>query len=516
MPIQNCDWRILRRSGQDRSSLFQRDAVPRRRHFRCLPGLILLAGLAGSALAGSAHLEIRNSGLFPEKGLESRVDFWEAVFTRYGRNEALLHDRQEVGLIYEVLQLEGDAEHDEAARRSQQQAVRSRVTAWEDRLRGLARTLREGATPPESDQALLARLQPYLGLGPRPEALEDLADRIHVHRGVREMYGEGWVRAGRYLPHMQGIFDEMGVPDEILAIPFFESSFRLDSRSRKQATGVWQFIRSTGKLFLKIDRHFDERLDPLLSTRGAGRYLLDAYGKLGSWPLAVMAYNHGLYGILRAKSTFGNNHLAIINYYSSSQFGYASRNYYPEFLAALRLLRDPQSHFDGLVPEKPWRFQEAPLANKMTLAAVLKKHRLDLDSFLEWNPSVIRPRAHLSSTLPAGFRLRLPAEAASAEPSAPTLPANTAAASAQPASPTKASPVPAVRTTPGPVQPTAAKPAAGRITAAPKPVRTHVVQAGETLYRLSVMYKTSVTQLRRWNNLRDNTIKTGQRLIVGK
>ena len=509
MPPRNHEVRDAQGSGQARSPFFYPGLHPGSRRLRRIAEVIFLTCLATWATAGKSHIDIRDSGLFSEKGLERRVDFWEAVFTRHGRNHALLHDRQEVGLVYEVVALEGDAEHDEAAWRAQQRIVKERTASWEDRLRTLARSIEAGASPGASDLELLSLIQTHLGVQAGPQLLEDLAGRLHVQRGVRELYGEGWVRSGRYLPHMQAIFSDMGVPDEILAIPFFESSFRTDSRSRKQATGVWQFIRSTGKLFLKIDRHFDERLDPLLSTRGAGRFLLDARRKLGSWPLAVMAYNHGLYGIMRAKSSFGNDPLTIIHYYSSSQFGYASRNYYPEFLAALRLLRDPEDHFSGDAPEAPWAFREIPLARKMTVAAVLKKHQVNFETFLDLNPSVIRQRAHLSSMLPAGFRLRLPADTPPEATARTPSPEDRPAKGAKPAATKPAAPPPAP-------SPAPAKPAPGAVRKSGTPVRTHVVQPGETLYRLSVMYKTSVSNLRRWNKLPDNTIRSGQRLIVGQ
>ena len=428
------------------------------------------------------------SALFSENGLSDQVDFWEQVFTRWGQNQVLIHDRQDLRLVYEVMQLDGDYLRDPAVAKAQEQAVRSRLEHWEGLLRHAAGRIESGDPPDPATTRVLAVVGGRLGRPPAAAELRELAGRLRSQRGIREEFAAGWRRAGRYYPHMQTIFRANGVPEEILAIPFFESSFREDSRSRKGATGVWQFIRSTGRVFLRVNRHFDERLDPLLATHGAVKFLRDAHRKLGSWPLAVMAYNHGTNGISRARQRLGSDPPTIIRYYSSNQFGFASRNYYPEFLASLRILRQPERYFPDLVQAPPWEFREIHLSRSATFAQLQKQYRVPADVMLDFNPAVIRPRASAKLSFPAGYRLKLP-------------PAEIPEAAAS----VKAAPI--VTTAAAPAAPAPAAPAgSGR--------KIHRVQAGETLYRIAINHKVTVAQLRQWNKLPDTTIRVGQRLVV--
>ena len=225
---------------------------------------------------------------------------------------------------------------------------------------------------------------------------------------------------------------------------------------------------------MRVDNRLDERLDPLHSTRGAARYLRQAYARLGSWPLAVMSYHHGINGIARARARLGADPMAIIRHYESRSFGFASRNYYPEFLAALRLLREPDTHFQGLQRAAPWRFRETVLAAPLRVNTAMKRHGLDRETFLAYNPAVrVRGPELARLTLPQGWRLRLP-------------PAGATAASTTPAPPV-------------------ARPTTG-------PPASHLVRSGENLYRIALRYGVTVEELRRWNDLRGDVIRSGQRL----
>jgi LysM repeat protein len=116
---------------------------------------------------------------------------------------------------------------------------------------------------------------------------------------------------------------------------------------------MWQFTRSTGRQYLRINNKVDERLDPLKATQAAGRLLRDNFDALGSWPLAITAYNHGRPGMLRAQREVGSDLVDIINEYKGPVFGYASMNFYSEFLAAVEVYDAYPGYFGELVLEKP-------------------------------------------------------------------------------------------------------------------------------------------------------------------
>src|ERR1700710_2447178 len=96
---------------------------------------------------------------------------------------------------------------------------------------------------------------------------------------------------------MEEEFRRLGLPTELTRLPFVESSFNVNARSRVGASGVWQFMRRTAKPYMKVNKDVDERNDPIKSTLASSRVLKQNYMMLDSWPLALTGYNHGPYGV---------------------------------------------------------------------------------------------------------------------------------------------------------------------------------------------------------------------------
>ncbi|HEX7547404.1 MAG TPA: lytic transglycosylase domain-containing protein, partial [Candidatus Methylomirabilis sp.] len=166
------------------------------------------------------------------------------------------------------------------------------------------------------------------------------ADNIRVQQGLRQKVDEGLLRARKLLPRILAILREHKLPMELAALPMVESSYDPQAYSKAGAVGLWQFIRSTGKQYLAITRKRDDRRDPIRATEAAAHLLRHNYEALGSWPLAIIAYNHGKGGILMARATVGSSAIEeIIARYNGPRFGFASRNFYAEFLAALEVVR---------------------------------------------------------------------------------------------------------------------------------------------------------------------------------
>src|SRR5207237_4490387 len=132
---------------------------------------------------------------------------------------------------------------------------------------------------------------------------------------------------------------------EIALLPLVESSFENRARSNAGAAGIWQFTRGTGRLYLNVNRKLDERLDPARATWAAARLLHDNYNALGSWPLAITAYNHGRAGMQRAQNEIGSELTSIIERYDGPLFGYASMNFYSEFVAAVEVYVNYRQYF---------------------------------------------------------------------------------------------------------------------------------------------------------------------------
>src|SRR5262245_10306080 len=160
-------------------------------------------------------------------------------------------------------------------------------------------------------------------------SLEDLRDNVHTQLGIKERFREGVIRSGRYLEAFRQVFDKEGIPTEVALLPLVESSFENRALSSAGAAGIWQFTRGTGRLYLAVGKKVDERLDPDKATRAAARLLRDNFNALGTWPLAITAYNHGRAGMLRAQSEVGSSEITkVIDQYKGPLFGYASMNFY--------------------------------------------------------------------------------------------------------------------------------------------------------------------------------------------
>ena len=129
--------------------------------------------------------------------------------------------------------------------------------------------------------------------------------RLRFQLGQKDRFIEGLKASGRYLTLMESVFRNADLPIELSRLPFVESSFNVRAHSKVGASGVWQFMRSTGKLFLRIDDAVDERNDPIRAAEAATRLLRGNYDSLQNWSLAVTAYNHGRKGMMRGGAQSG-------------------------------------------------------------------------------------------------------------------------------------------------------------------------------------------------------------------
>jgi len=299
---------------------------------------VMVLALGVPAFAGFAEL--------PNQGLEGRIEFWKKVYTQYGQDDVIIHDRIRVNLIYDV-------------------AVRGEQEAKVDTVEQAIEEIRSNLENPENLSPFAKQIRDTIvanGVPLTAASLGDLRDNVHTQLGIKERFREGIIRSGRYLEAFQEIFDKEGLPLEIALLPLVESSFENRALSNAGAAGIWQFTRGTGRLYLTVSRRIDERLDPAKATRAAARLLRDNYDALGSWPLAITAYNHGRAGMLRAQSEVGSSDITkVIDEYKGPLFGYASMNFYSEFLAAIDVYTNYEQYFGQLVLDQPSLKPSAPV-----------------------------------------------------------------------------------------------------------------------------------------------------------
>jgi membrane-bound lytic murein transglycosylase D len=160
------------------------------------------------------------------------------------------------------------------------------------------------------------------------------------------------------MPVFEEIFESYGVPREVSRLVFVESLFNERAFSKSGAAGLWQFMPGTARHFMTVNHQIDQRYDPILSTHGAARLLLKNYQILGSWPLAINAYNSGAANLQRAITTLGSRDISrIITNYKGGSYAFASRNFYPSFLAALEVYEKYKEELTDAVQPLPEKTQ---------------------------------------------------------------------------------------------------------------------------------------------------------------
>jgi membrane-bound lytic murein transglycosylase D len=284
------------------------------------------------------------------------------------------------------------------------------VERAKDRYAAILRKIAKGKrTQLSVEEARVLALWPE---GVSDATLKGAAKRLRFQLGQADRFREGLERAGQWAPHIRKSLQTHGVPLELESLPHVESSYNPAAYSQVGAAGLWQFTRSTGRLFLRVDSVIDERMDPFASSDGAARLLRSNYDTLRSWPLAITAYNHGVGGMKRAMSKLGTDDISVVTAkYKSRTFGFASRNFYTEFLAALDVDRSAERYFGPLTPRQPVRYETATLEHFVPAEAVQRALGVDRETLREHNRS-LRPAVwNGAKYMPKDFELRVPADA---------------------------------------------------------------------------------------------------------
>ena len=305
-------------------------------------------------------------------GLERAVEFWKRVYGEWSQDQVTFHDRDDLGIIY--LTIDQKKSETPAAYRANEAAQEAII----DRYRRILLDLATRNPDPRTLSGEYREVYDAFGELGNPARWRQAADRIRVQRGLREHFQRGLIHAGQFREHILAIFREEGVPEEIAWLPMVESTFNIEARSKVGAAGVWQFMPGTGRQYMRVDATVDERLDPIIAARGAARLLKYNYRGLGSWPLALTAYNHGYYGMRRAVQQVGSNdYMTIRRLYDGPAFGFASKNFYAEFLAALHVAEHAEQYFGMHDPFRALEFDvvSMPVADAAARCGELRAGR---------------------------------------------------------------------------------------------------------------------------------------------
>lgn len=356
------------------------------------PARPLIALLCLALLVPALHASERNTidaaALERPPVLEPAISFWRHVFGKYSRHQVVIHARDYPNKIFTVLDY-----RDEAARGVSEVAIankRHRETQETiDRINRLLGEIEDadGQYAGLSDDAK-AIVELFADIDD-PNIYRKVRGEIRAQQGVLERTREGLERAGRYLPYMESVFAERDLPKALTRLPLVESSFDTRAYSKVGAAGVWQFIPSSARRYMRLDHMLDDRRDPWNSTVAAAAHLSDDYALLQDWPLAITAYNFGRAGVKRALETVNGDSLSdLIQHYENPRFGFASRNFYASFVAAVDVEQERERWFDiPLRPAEPARFDEVETKHYVAWSTLQRLSGWDHDTFRAHNPA---------------------------------------------------------------------------------------------------------------------------------
>ncbi|MEK7285972.1 MAG: transglycosylase SLT domain-containing protein [Nitrospirota bacterium] len=211
-------------------------------------------------------------------------------------------------------------------------------------------------------------------------------------------------RAGRYLPMIQKMLKESGLPEDIVYLPLIESGFNPKAISRAKAIGLWQFMKPTARRYgLRVDGWIDERYDVEKSTRAAIAYLSDLYGMFGSWHLSMASYNAGEGRIGRALASTGSS-----DYWTLKEMlgiPQETSQYVPKFIAASMIARNPEGYGFSVDYERPLSYDLVSIKRQTSLPAVSRATGISVATIKAYNPEL---RKNTTPPNYPGYLLKLP------------------------------------------------------------------------------------------------------------
>lgn len=334
--------------------------------------------------------------------------------------------------------------------------------------------------------------------------------------------------ANYYMPIFEQALEEAGLPLELKYLPVVESALNPNAVSKHGATGLWQFMLATGKgLGMEVNSLVDERRDPYVSSRKAARYLKDLHSTYGDWSLAIAAYNCGPGAVNKAVRRAGDgkhDFWSIYEYLSPE-----TRGYVPAFIAANYVMNYyPEHGISPVIPTKPLVTDTVGVAGRVHFNQISEVLDIPVEELRLLNPQfradlipgspekpymLILPSQQVHAYIVSEDQIKgheaeryarrdvvepgdMPSESSvemeMADPSAADV-RQTIAADNLPAE--------------EPALPARQTPAAGR-------PATHKVAAGETLASIAALYGVTPAEVKRWNNLRRNSVRVGQQLRV--
>ena len=359
-----------------------------------------------------------------------------------------------------------------------------------------------------------------------------VASIIKYYRNQGKPHIQKWLnREDKFKEIILPILKEEGVPPEIFYVAMVESGLKTDARSYAAAVGPWQFIASTAKVFgLKKTYYIDERRDFEKSTRAACRYLKNLHNEFGDWYLAFAAYNCGETRVRRHINYFNTN-----NFWELTNLPKETQNYVPSILAIIFISKDPEKYGFSVNPEESFDWAIKEFDKSVSIDDVARCSKIDKKKLKDYNPELVHDfipvekKSTYKFRMPVGFNENFDSLFALVEDTKldqvyiinhkvkrgeslwylAQKNGTTITAICELNNLDRKKPLRLGKTIKIPV--------GGAARDANKPKKKiYIVKSGDTLSEIAEEYRTSVTRIKRWNNLRSDAIRIGQKLVIKK
>lgn len=284
------------------------------------------------------------------------VRFWFMIYTHFASNQVIIHDKGNLNLIYKVLDF--SSLHEKNLPKNtiyvlQQKISEEKTKKVREQLDALA--MNPYSLEPEAKSMYRnlqnAGIELPVAKADRSEVFRKLRDNLRTQTGQKNFIRDGIMRSLPYQTFLNSYFEAKGLPKELLAVPFLESSFNPKAHSKVNALGIWQFMPHIGNHYMPKSTLFDYRSNVGVVSVSAGFLMSENFKILKSWDLAITAYNSGTKHLLKSKREMKADKVSleeIIKFSDSNHFGFASKNFYSEFLALVHTRAYQEDLYDNI------------------------------------------------------------------------------------------------------------------------------------------------------------------------
>ncbi|MFZ4404431.1 MAG: lytic transglycosylase domain-containing protein [Pseudobdellovibrionaceae bacterium] len=345
------------------------------------------------------------------KGLESNVQFWIDVYSKYSTSEGVIHDSENIDLVYEVVdfsEIEKDINlntfQKEKAKQKKVDFIKKDIVAMLKKFE----TVKSVVELSDKEK----KIWKYFEKVDEPNKFHEAAqkNRMRFQLGQKDRMQKAIFLSGRYIEEMEDVFTKQNLPKELVRLVFVESSFNILARSKVGASGLWQIMPYSARPYRMIQSAVDKRNHPLEATRFAAKMLASNYRMLESWPLAATGYNHGPTGVRKMTQKYKTRDLGelVQNVRSRKSFGFASRNFYATFLAALEVEKNAKKYFQNVWWSKKLPSEDLKIPVSVGYNDLLGWFDEDDQKVQVFNPHLTLKARQKKVSIPAGTVLHVP------------------------------------------------------------------------------------------------------------